>query len=105
MDFAILTELVGDDPAVLRGILESFLQSARMSEAMLREAIVQGNARAVAAAAHRLKSPARSIGAVALGDICAALEKALAGHDWPGMLAILPAFDASLQATLLGGTT
>ena len=52
---------------------------------------------AVARAAHKLKSSARAVGAVALADIAFELERAGRAEDWPALSihshALVPAFD------------
>jgi len=76
LQIAILASLVGDDPAVLREFLADFRASAAALSAEIAQAERNGDLAQVGALAHRLKSSARSVGAVPLGDVCAELEKA-----------------------------
>jgi HPt (histidine-containing phosphotransfer) domain-containing protein len=88
--------LVGDDEAIIREFLHDFHSSADKIVTELRAAYAQGNMATVGAAAHKLKSSARSVGALALGELCAAMEQAgKAGED--GALAVLlPRFEQEL---------
>jgi PAS domain S-box-containing protein len=81
LDLQVLRALIGDDEVGLRELLADFTLSARQHGADLRAALLAGDAGAVIAAAHKLKSASRSVGARALGEACAALEAAgLAGE-------------------------
>ena len=78
-DAAALRGLFGDDPGRLRSILESFAAQARLDLASMAQAepgIVQ-------AAAHRLKSAARLVGARQLANIAGGVEAAVGAGDWP----------------------
>ncbi len=67
VDVTVLKELVGDDEATIREFLHDFRLSAAGIAAELRSACTAGQAMAVGALAHKLKSSARSVGALALG--------------------------------------
>lgn len=75
VDVSVLEGLVGSDPAVIHEILQDFRVSAAKTAAELKAAFAAGQATAAGAAAHKLKSSARSIGAMALGDLCATIER------------------------------
>ncbi|MHB1677118.1 MAG: ATP-binding protein [Sulfuriferula sp.] len=74
VDVRVLKALIGDDPMAVREFLHDFLISATRIAAELRIACVAGQATVIGAAAHKLKSSARSVGALALGDLCDELE-------------------------------
>lgn len=100
VDLRILEALVGDDPALIREFLQDYRISAARAAAELQRACEAGAAAEVAAVAHRLKPSARSVGALALGDLCAELEQAgKAGRIevlatlWPGFVAEMAAVD------------
>ncbi len=76
LDVSVLAALVGDDPAVIREFLLDFRASATTVAAELAAACATGDAARAGALAHKLKSSARSVGALALGAICAELEDA-----------------------------
>ncbi|MQX37572.1 PAS domain-containing hybrid sensor histidine kinase/response regulator [Roseospira navarrensis] len=76
IDLRALTDVFGDDAATIGEILDAFIDPARAIAAELDAAVTAGNADGVNAAAHKLKSAARSIGAHALAELCQALENA-----------------------------
>jgi CheY-like chemotaxis protein/HPt (histidine-containing phosphotransfer) domain-containing protein len=76
-DVEVLRALAGDDGATLRELLTTFLAVLSEQAPALRAAAEGGDLRSAAAIAHKLKSSARSVGAFALGDLCAELETAL----------------------------
>ena len=52
----------------------------------------------VAAMAHKLKSAARAVGALALGELCAELEQAGKAAQQDALARLLPAFEAEMIA-------
>ena len=76
VDVAVLKALVGDDEEIVRELLSDYLVSARRLAVELRAACSAGDTRQVGAIAHKLKSSSRSVGALALGELCAELESA-----------------------------
>jgi PAS domain S-box-containing protein len=94
VDVNVLKALVGDDPAMLQEFLQDFRRSAETIAAELRAACAAGDAQAVAAAAHKLKSSSRAVGAVALGELCAALEEEGKAGDTEALAVLLPRFEA-----------
>ena len=78
VDLTHLHALVGDDPAIVRDLLEDYVAAVRQQAGQLLHAHAEGDLRGVASVAHKLKSSSRSVGAMALGAACAALETA--GH-------------------------
>jgi CheY-like chemotaxis protein/HPt (histidine-containing phosphotransfer) domain-containing protein len=93
LDLEVLKAYVGDDPALQRELLALFLSSAKSQAAELRSA---ADALGAAAIAHKLKSSSRSVGALALGDLCAELERAGRTGDRDAVARRIPAFDALL---------
>jgi len=75
-DLGVLAELVGNDPQVMREVLEAFRKNAALSAQELARAQADGSLQSMAGIAHKLKSAARSIGAARLGQICAEIEEA-----------------------------
>jgi CheY-like chemotaxis protein/HPt (histidine-containing phosphotransfer) domain-containing protein len=80
---ATLVELVGDDPDLLRDLLEEFLRNAQAQTAAITAAAAANDTTTLAGEAHTLKSAARSVGALALGDLCQNLETAGRAGDAP----------------------
>jgi two-component system sensor histidine kinase/response regulator len=75
-DPASLSALVGDNPAMHKRLLDKFLLTAQQQVTDILAACVADDAPTVAAVAHPLKSAARTVGALALGELCQALEAA-----------------------------
>jgi CheY-like chemotaxis protein/HPt (histidine-containing phosphotransfer) domain-containing protein len=70
-----LRGLIGDDESAVRELLSIFLPSARTDACALSNALRLGDIAVVGAIAHKLVSASRSIGATALVDICARLQR------------------------------
>ena len=71
---ATLTELVGDNPGIHQRLLGKFLVSAPQQVGEITAAAAALDTHTLAGVAHTLKSAARSIGALRLGDVCQRLE-------------------------------
>ncbi|MEP7300615.1 MAG: ATP-binding protein [Caldimonas sp.] len=107
LDITDLESLVGDDPEVIAELLHRFRISAGQATLEMRVACMAREATTVAALAHKLKSSARTMGAVALGELCEQLETAgnagelgtIAGL-WPMFQSEIAAVDESLGASL-----
>ena len=97
-----LGELVGDNPAMHRRLLGRFLLNAEGQVSDIEGAATAGELERLATAAHTLKSAARSVGALALGELCQSLENAGRAGDGLGCSALAtrlsPAFAAAAQA-------
>ncbi len=91
----VLKELVGDNPQVIRRILSDYLEQASRLSAELR---TTQDYRRISAIAHKLKSASRSVGALALGDLCAELENASRAGRRDGMTRGLAQFEEAMQA-------
>ncbi|MDE2388167.1 MAG: response regulator, partial [Betaproteobacteria bacterium] len=94
----VLEKLVGDDAEMIREMLLDFRASAEKIAAELHAAYQTGQLPAAGALAHKLKSSARSVGALALGELCAAMEQAGKKSDAKELAVLLPQFDVQLIA-------
>ena len=94
----MLKSQVGDDPAIVSEFLASFQKSARHMATELKAANALGDLRQIADIAHKLKSASRSIGALAFGDLCAALENACRSGAREGAAEHVLRFEADLVA-------
>ena len=74
VDVSVLKSLVGDDMATVCDFLNQFLDSAKAQAAEISASCERDDNRRVGAVAHKLKASSRSVGALALGDLCAELE-------------------------------
>ncbi len=76
LDLSVLESAVGRDPAVILGFLIDFRSCLQTLAAELIAACAAGNAQLSDELAHKLKSPARAVGASELGNLCARVEVA-----------------------------
>jgi len=98
VDVGVLKALVGDDPAVIREFLHDFRISATKIAAELKAACHNGQAVQAGAQAHKLKSSALSMGALALGELCAAMEQTGKTGQAEALAVLLPRFEAEIAA-------
>lgn len=96
VDVSVLVGLVGNDPEVIHELLQDFRRSAAKIAAELQAACAMGQTTAVDAAAHKLKSSAYSVGAIALGELCAAIEQAGKAGQVDALTTLLPRFVTEL---------
>jgi HPt (histidine-containing phosphotransfer) domain-containing protein len=99
-DVAVLKNLVGDDSKVVREFLSHYRTASARSAAEMRVASAAADIRQVGAIAHKLKSSSRSIGALALGDLCAELENACRSGQRENVSQGMVEFEAALLAVL-----
>ncbi|MDH5327029.1 MAG: response regulator [Gammaproteobacteria bacterium] len=76
VDIAVLEGLVGNDPAIHASLLQKFVISLNDILGDMRLAFDAKSMVEIKALAHKLKGPAKSIGAERLAQICIELEKA-----------------------------
>jgi PAS domain S-box-containing protein len=98
VDLSVLTALIGDDNEVMCELLSDYLASVRRLSGELRSHSLNGEARHVGAIAHKLKSSSRSVGALALGDLCNELENAGRAEDRAGIAHWMARFEEALPA-------
>ena len=96
LDVKVLAALVGDDPDVIRDFLQDFRASATRIGAELSAACDEGYADIASSAAHKLKSSARAVGALALGNLCAGIERAGKAGDKATLATLRPVFEREL---------
>jgi HPt (histidine-containing phosphotransfer) domain-containing protein len=96
-DVSVLERLVDGDPEAVQGILKGFEASARRGMATVRTACESHVADQVVFGAHMMKSPANTVGAMVMADICVALEKAAPTEDWPHIETLVTELDSTLE--------
>ncbi|MFZ2300519.1 MAG: response regulator, partial [Gallionella sp.] len=96
VDVNVLKTLIGGDEAMIREFLHDFHLSAKKIAAELRAVCAANQAEAAGALAHKLKSSSRSVGALALGELCAEMEKAGKGGETEALATLLPKFEQEL---------
>ena len=84
-----LVELFGDDAATLAEIEREFLETAQVARSEICET---EELETIARSAHRLKGASGMVGAVALGRIAEALERAAIAGDLPRVRGLDGAF-------------
>lgn len=95
----LLVGLLGDDPDAMQDVLMAFRTSTEGSGRAMATAHSEGALQTMSDVAHKLKSAARSIGAVRLGQICADIEEATANITPTAMLeSLVKTFEAELHA-------
>lgn len=98
VDVSVLESIVGSDPAVILEFLNDFRISATKIGAELKTACVERQPERASQHAHKLKSSARTVGALALGELCAEIEAAGKAGRTGALMAHLPLFEQELDA-------
>ena len=96
VDVNVLRALVGNDAAILREFLQDFRSSAAAITLELRAACAARQPKAVADAVHKLKSAARAVGALALGELCGEMEAQGKAGDRDALALLLPRFEVEM---------
>ncbi len=98
VDVSVLAAQVGGEPEVLKEFLYDFRSSATRIAMELKIAYTAGQSLQVGALAHKLKSSARSVGALALGSLCVEIEQAGKAGQVEALTLLLPRFEAEIAA-------
>ena len=96
LDVSILHALIGEDPDVVVQIITTYLGSIGPAAVELRDGVAKRDAKRVRAAAHLIKSPSLSVGALPLGHLCGALERAASDEDWQAVSVSFASFDSTV---------
>jgi PAS domain S-box-containing protein len=96
----VLSALVGNDAVVIEEVLAAFRESATLTAAEMTRSIAAGSDQATSDAAHKLKSAARAIGAIRLGDLCARIEELAQARKAGEVKSLLPLFKVQWAAVL-----
>jgi HPt (histidine-containing phosphotransfer) domain-containing protein len=97
LDVRVLEALIGNDAATVNQFVADFHSSAAQMTAELLSAYAAGQTSHVAAQAHKLKSSARAVGALQLGELCAAMEYVGKTQDVPALAALMSAFEQETE--------
>ncbi len=93
IDYPEVMARVGDDPEILRAILDAFLQDAPQQVAILQKALRGNDLTLALRQAHTLKGCAANIGASRLRVLAADLEQAIAASDHGSVESLMLAMD------------
>lgn len=97
IDLEVLIGLVGDEPDILRSMLDDFQAGVSTQHDQLRAALDLGDPAVLARHAHSIKGAARYAGATRLAQICDALEqRASANASFEALVEDLAALDAAV---------
>jgi CheY-like chemotaxis protein len=97
-DSAKLPQLVGDNPVMHARLLEKFLLNAKDQVPAVLRAAAADECDIMADVTHTLKSAARTVGAMALGDLCQKMEAAGRAGDGQTGRALAGALEAAYAA-------
>jgi PAS domain S-box-containing protein len=98
VNVGVLEQLIGDDPVVIDEFLLAFRASLLQLGGLMIAAQHDGKVAQVTAYAHQLKSSARSVGAIGLGELCARMEAAGNAGDDQAVAGLMPDFEAEVEA-------
>ena len=108
-DVDVLKDVVGDDRETHEMLLGEYLTALARSWDAIESAVREGDTAAIGAAAHKLKSSSRSVGATRLGELSAQLESAGKADDMEAIPPLVQAaadiradLEAAVQAFLQG---
>jgi len=90
VDLNVLRQSVGDKPETHRKLLNSFTNTLPEAIGDIEDAFAWRNHEKLSDAAHKLKSSARSMGALKLGDLCQTLEIAGREKNWSKIESAMP---------------
>jgi HPt (histidine-containing phosphotransfer) domain-containing protein len=102
--FDHLLEITGNDLEFVDELIDTYLADASLQLEAMQAAASSGDAAALVRPAHSLKSSSANVGAMALADICRALEAAARTGDVPDASERVADCDRALadaRATLL----
>lgn len=89
----VLNELVPDNPELFKEILNDFIVPTWNIINAIKTGWENHSAEEIEMSAHKLKSSAKSVGAIELGDICSILEIAGKKQDWATIDPLIPRLD------------
>jgi HPt (histidine-containing phosphotransfer) domain-containing protein len=99
-DDTVLIGMVGGDVQLVAEIIGEFETALRDGVDQMTAAFVSGRTHDLALAAHRLKSSARTVGAMRLGELCDRLEAAAKGGPSDSVGRLIGAVTAESEAVV-----
>ncbi|WP_455205542.1 response regulator [Kaarinaea lacus] len=94
IDYAAMVALVGDNRDMHHSLLKKFLKSLSDIVSDMKLAYQAQSANEVGRLAHKLKGPARAVGAKDLAEVCFTLEQAGKSSDWSTVNQLESAIDS-----------
>ena len=93
IDPDILRRVVGNDPELLREVLEDFVRHAQSQITSIHAAFADQDAEQMKIPIHRLKGSASLVGAYQVVDACAQIEAAAGANNWSMIYQLMPRLD------------
>ena len=90
IDFDVLVQSTGDRPELHRSLLQSYEDALEPDLNNIQQAFAWKNSEQIVEYAHRLKSSSRSVGIIAMGEICEQIESKAKQQAWPGLERLMP---------------
>jgi two-component system sensor histidine kinase/response regulator len=100
VNVSVLESLVGSDQRLVEELLREFSDSAGVMGQELIDCCTALRVTQAAEIAHKLKSSARSVGALKLGDLCELIESASKSVDVAACSRLTPQFEAELASVI-----
>lgn len=98
VDEGVLEGLIGKDPAMILDFLNAFRIGAAKIALELKADCDAGQAILASRQAHKLRSSAHLVGALALGKLCSEMEAAGQAGSTETLIKLLPLFERELDA-------
>lgn len=99
LDTAVLGELRVLDDEDLRDLVELYFSDVLVQLGRLRDALADGDADVIAAAAHRIKGASLSVGAARVAGLASEIEIAGKSGDLGGTGELIATLDSELDPT------
>jgi two-component system sensor histidine kinase/response regulator len=100
VNVSVLESLVGGNRQLIEEILREYCDSTDVLGRELLDCCRASRPNEAAEIAHKLKSSARSVGALKLGDLCEVIESAGFSADVAACSRLSPQFEAELDAVI-----
>ena len=97
LDPVVMRATVGDDPEIIRELVQEFVPAARSDIAEIHAAVTSAEAERVRSASHKLKGSSGLVGARKLVEVCRKLEAAGNIGDWPAIGSLVAGLDRLMQ--------
>jgi HPt (histidine-containing phosphotransfer) domain-containing protein len=105
LDPEVMRATVGDDPEIIRELVEEFVPAARSDIAEIHAAVGSAQAERVRSASHKLKGSSGLVGARRLVEVCGKLEAAGNAGDWSTIGALAPCLDRLMHEVEVAAAT
>ena len=97
LDPRVMRATVGDDPEIIRELVQEFVPAARSDIAEIHAAVTNAEAERVRSASHKLKGSSGLVGARELVELCRKLEAAGNKADWPAIGVLAAGLDRLMR--------